>query len=37
MNRIIIYDSRYETTKMYAEELSKITGMIIIPFKVHTK
>lgn len=33
MNKIIIYGSQYGTTKKYAEELSKRTGLQAIPFE----
>lgn len=33
MNKIIIYGSQYGTTKNYAEELSKRTGLQAIPFE----
>ena len=33
MNKIMIYGSQYGTTKKYAEELSKRTGLQAIPFE----
>ena len=33
MDKIIVYGSRYGTTKQYAEELSKRTDIKVIPFE----